>query len=185
MKAIFAIFFYLFPLDVYSKPIIHTTEQFIERAAINTDTIFVGKVLEKKEIDDGFTLNNVSSPIGVLKVEVLKVYRGGIKEHEHRFVCTWFDRKEHPFTFAVGQEFTFFGINTSLNIQLPSTLGFIFAPTVFDRALTKALQLPSRPIKDQSLIFEFVESGDNITRNVCNESNAWQLQMQDSEGRLP
>ena len=181
MKIIFAIFFSLFPLGVYSKPIVHTAEQFIERAAIHTDAIFVGKVLEKKEIDNGFTMNNVSSPIGVLKVEVLKVYRGGIKEHEQRFVCTWFDRKEHPFTFAIGQEFTFFGISTSLNIQLPSTLGFIFAPTGLNKALTKALQLPSRPIKDQSLIFEFVESGDNITRNACNELDAWQLQTQDGK----
>lgn len=174
MKTIIVVFFVLISFNVYSKPIRLSTQQLINRAAVHTDTIFVGRVLEKKEIEGGFILDKGSMPIGILKVEVLTVFRGKIVKNEQRLVCTWFDRREHEFNFTIGREFTFFGIDTGLNIQLPSVNGFIFDSTGMDKEFSKALKLRSKPIKDRNLIFEIVESGDNVTRNACNEPDAWE-----------
>lgn len=173
MKIVTLILLFWLSENAFSKPVMHTTQQLIDRAAMNTNTIFIGKVLEKKEIDNGFILDTGHLPVGILKVEVLKVYRGQIKEAEQRFVCTWFDRTEHVFTFEIGREFTFFGVETDASIQLPSTLGFVFASTGLEKEFSKALELPVNTRKDKELIFEIVEPSDVVSRNACNEQDFW------------
>ncbi|MFA6095078.1 MAG: hypothetical protein WC757_04315 [Candidatus Paceibacterota bacterium] len=173
MKIVNLILLFWLSTNTFSKPVIHTTQQLINRAAMNTDTIFIGKVLEKKEIDNGFILDNGHLPVGILKIEVLKVYRGMVKKTEQKFICTWFDKTEHEFTFEIGQELTFFGVETGINIQLPSTLGFVFASTGLEDKFSKALKLPINIRKNKNLIFEIVEPDDVVSRNACNEQDFW------------
>lgn len=158
----------------HAKPIPYTTQQLINRAAKNSDTIFVGKVLGQKEIENGFSFNGNNLSIGILTVEVLKAYRGNLKQSDHKLVCTWIDKIEHKFNYPIGREFVFFGVDMKLNIQLPSTYGFIFAPDKIHKELYKALALRYKPIKNTKIVFEIVEPNDYVSRNVCNEPDALQ-----------
>ena len=158
---------------MYSKYPYESLQDVMNRVVTQTDTIFVGKIIEKKEIEQGLIVDKWSKYIGFLKVEVIKIYRGNVKKNEKRLVCTWFDKTEHEFNFELGQEFTFFGIDTGLNIQLPSTYGYIRRATGIEKELSKALKLPRNLIKDRNLLFEIVDKGDNVIRNACNEPDAW------------
>lgn len=171
--------------NAHSKYPYESLQHAVNRAVKQTDTVFVGRILEKREIDRGLIVGAGAKHIGMLEVEIIKKYRGQVIENEKRLVCTWFDRTEHDFNFRIGQELIFFGIDTGLNIQLPSTYGYIRASTGIEKELSKALKLRSKPIKDRNLIFEIVELSDNVTRNACNEPDAWQLQTQDGERKLP
>lgn len=173
MKIIIALFLFLLSTIVFSKPIYESTQNLMNDAAVKTDTIFKGRVIKKKKIEDGLVLTDSFLNIGILKVEILKVYRGKNKKNKQRFVCTWFDGKEHTFDFVIGKEFTFFGVDTELNIQLPGIYGFVFSSTVTNNELSKALKFKNKPITDRSTIFELFEPSDQILKNACNDPNAW------------
>lgn len=173
MKICLAVLCFLLSGNVYSKYLYESLQEAINRAVKQSDTVFVGKILEKREIYRGLVVGTGAKHIGMLEVEIIKKYRGKVTENEKRLVCTWFDRTEHDFNFRIGQELIFFGVDTGLNIQLPSTYGYIRDSNGIEKELSKALKLRSRPIKDRNFIFEIVDPGDNVTRNACNEPNAW------------
>ncbi|MCQ8106424.1 hypothetical protein NP590_20160 [Methylomonas sp. SURF-2] len=183
IKIFLMVLCFLISGNAHSKYPYESLQHAVNRAVKQTDTVFVGRILEKREIDRGLIVGTGAKHIGMLEVEVIKKYRGRVIENEKRLVCTWFDRTEHDFNFRIGQELIFFGIDTGLNIQLPSTYRYIRASTGIEKELSKALKLRSKPIKDWNLIFEIVEASDNVTRNACNEPDAWQLQTQDGKGK--
>jgi len=173
MKIILIVFLFLITNNAYSKYPNESFQHVMNRVVTQTDIIFIGKILNKKEIERGLIVGNGTKFIGILEVKVLRKYRGHVRKNEKRLVCTWFDNTEHMFNFKVGQELTFFGVDTGLNIQLPSTYGYIRNSTGIKKELSNALKLRSKPNKDRNLIFEIVDSGDNVTRNACNEPDAW------------
>jgi hypothetical protein len=185
MKIFFMILCFLISSNAHSKYPYESLQHAINRVVKQTDTIFVGRILEKREINRGLVIGRGEKYIGMLEVEVIKTYRGQVRKNEKRLVCTWFDKTEHEFNFRIGQELIFFGIDTKLNIQLPSTYGYIRDSGSVENELSKALKLRSKPIKDRNLIFEIVEPDDNVTRNACNEPDAWQSQTQESEPKPP
>jgi hypothetical protein len=173
IKILLTVLCFLISGNAHSKHSYESLQHAVNHAVKQTDTVFVGKILEKREIDRGLVIGAGAKHIGMLEVEVVKKYRGRVIANEKCLVCTWFDRTEHDFNFRIGQELIFFGIDAGLNIQLPSTHGYIRASTSIEKELSKALKLRSKPIKNRNLIFEIVEPSDNVTRNACNESDAW------------
>lgn len=174
MKILVGLIFFLMSLNAYSKHPYYSMQQLINRVVENSNTVFIGKIIDKKEINDGLILDNYKVPIGFLKIEVLRVFKGKIKKNQQSLICTWFDRKEHEFNFSTEKELIFFGVDNGLYILLPSTFGYVFDPVKIDNELTKALKLRSKPIKDPNLIFEIVDSSDHVTRNACNEPDPWE-----------
>ncbi|MDT4331883.1 hypothetical protein ACQE3E_22000 [Methylomonas sp. MED-D] len=174
MKLIFIVFL-LLSSNAYSKYPIESFQNVMNRVVTQSDTIFIGKVLNEKTIEKGLVVGLGTKQIGILEVEVIKKYKGHVVKNEKRLVCTWFDNTEHLFNFKIGQELTFFGIDTGLNIQLPSTYGYIRSSSGIEKELSKSLKLRSKPNKDRNMIFEIVDSDSKVTRNACNEPDAWEL----------
>lgn len=174
MKLLITGILFLISINAYSKAVMNQTVQHkINNATLNSDTIFIGKVLEKQVIDDGLIVGASKKPIGIIKAEVTKTYRGNINTNQLVFLCTWFDGIENGFNFPVGHKYTFFGITTGYNIQMPMVNGFNFSATGIDTEISKALKLKGKRTKDRTPIFEIVDSEDAVTRNACNEPNFW------------
>lgn len=150
-----------------------SVQQKVNSATLNSDTIFVGKVIEKQVIENGLIIGASKKPIGIIKAEVIKKYRGSVYKRQQVFLCTWFDGIENGFNFPIGYDYTFFGINTGNNIQMPMVNGFNFTATGIDSQISKALKLINKRIKSQKPIFEIVGSEEVVTRNACNEPDFW------------
>lgn len=173
MKIFLFVLLCIISAQAFSKYPYESLQHIMNRIVENSDTIFVGKILQKKEIERGLIVGSRSKNIGILEVEIIKKYRGNIKNKEKRLVCTWIDDAEHVFNFNVGQELMFFGINTGLTIQLPSTYGYIMEPMETEKALFKALKNKRQKTTDTKPFFETVHSGDTINKNACNEAVNW------------
>jgi predicted small integral membrane protein len=181
MKIMMVIFFMLISFNAYSvkRAISGSRQQIINGDTVSSDTIFIGRVLGIKVIEDAFVTSRASKygwPAIILKVEVLKVYRGKLVKGEQRLVCTWFDpiEFEDGFYIPTGKENTFFGVDIGPSIQLPD-----FSPstkdTGLDKELAKALKLPIYPnYKDPNVLFPWASPKDKLIRNVCNEPDAWE-----------
>lgn len=146
----------------------------LNRVAIETDTTFVGRVLRKKTINDGLVYANGDTlSIGILEVEVLKVYRGDIRKNEKLLVCTWFDGYEYSFGFTSGQESIYFGIKVDNTVLIPSTHDYIRGWEIEKEPLiNKALKLKRKRIKDKANLFA-TYFFSKIIRNACNEPVTW------------
>ena len=175
MRAIIIIFFMLIAFDAQSKWMPIPLQDSLNGAAVDTTTIFIGRVLEERTIEGRVIGIRSGRSIGIVKVEILKVYRGKLVKGEQRLVCSWFNGMENPFGFDDGRKLLFFGIDTGVTIQLPMFYGYVFRSTDAGKALARALKLPFRVTKDPDLI-QRLPSGDvlDIKSNACNEADVWE-----------
>ena len=175
MRAIIIIFFMLIAFDAQSKRMPIPLQERLNWAAKRSNTIFIGRVLEQKTIKGGFVANGGIYGTGIVKVEVLKVYRGKLVKGEQRLVCSWFDEIENTFGFDDGSEALFFGVDTGVTIQLPTFFGYVRSSTGNKKELARALKLPSLVTKDPDLIPR-LSSGIilDLDRNACNEADVWE-----------
>jgi hypothetical protein len=165
---------FLSPNFVQAKHPYESEQAILNRVAIDTDTIFTGRVLRKKEFDNGLVYADGNTwSIGILEVEILKVYRGNIRKNNTQLLCTWFLGGERPFGFSIDQELIFFGLKIDNNrVLIPDTYGYIRGVEEKESAIYKALKLKKK-IKHKSNPFSEVFSDSEIVKNPCSESIDW------------
>ena len=175
MRAIIIIFFMLIAFDAQSKRMPIPLQDSLNWAAKCSNTIFIGRVLEERTIEGRVIGIRSGRSIGIVKVEILKVYRGKLVKGEQRLVCSWFDEIENTFGFDDGREALFFGVDTGVTIQLPTFFGYVRSSTGNKKELARALKLPSLVTKDPDLIPR-LPSGIilDLDRNACNEADVWE-----------
>jgi hypothetical protein len=172
------ILFGLLFLNIYPVQAKHPYEseqEVFNRVAIETDTIFIGRVLRVKTIKDGLVYANGGTlSIGITEEEVLKVYRGKIYKGDKLLVCTWFDGLEYPFGPSIGVESLMFGIKVDNKVLIPSTYGYIRGWGIEKELnIYKALKLKRKKIKGKTNLFATYFSDSKILRNACNEPVNW------------
>lgn len=153
----------------FSKYPYESTQQLVNRVAATSDTILTGEILYKREIERGLVVNSRPIRVGLMKVKIIKLYRGKLKNKEKIFICTWIDNMEHNFNYDVGKEFIFFGIKKQFSVQLPTTYGHIMDPDLVKEKIYTALKINKRAINTEP-IFNIVNSDDYVSRNACNET---------------
>jgi hypothetical protein len=160
---------------VQAKHPYETEQEILNRVAVETDTIFIGRILRVKTVKDGLVYANGDIfSIGITEEEVLKVYRGKIYKGEKVLVCTWFDDLEYPFRPSIGIESLMFGIKVDNKVLIPSTYGYIRGWGIEkEPKIYKALKLKRKKIKDKSDILATYSSGSKVIRNACNEPIVW------------
>lgn len=63
-------------------------QEVLNRVAVDTDTIFRGRVLREKAIKDGLVFADGDTlSIGIMEVEVQKVYRGQVLKNDKLLLC--------------------------------------------------------------------------------------------------
>jgi hypothetical protein len=173
-KAIFFAVLCLYLSSVNSRTFPKETEQeTLNRVAVDTDTIFKGRILRKTTVHDGIVYADGDSFIvAIMEVEVLKVYRGKIHKNDKQIMCTW--TWHSPEVTEIGysndQELLFFGIRENPNlILIPDSYGYIMDSIEKESRLYKALKLKHKIFKK---LFINV-SGLKPIRNVCYEPVTW------------
>jgi hypothetical protein len=159
---------------VHAKQAYKPEQEILNRVAIETDTVFIGRVLRVKTIKDGLVYANGDTlPIGITEEEVLKVYRGKVAKGDKLLVCTWYDEFEYPFGPSIGNESLIFGIKVDNRVLLPSLYGYIRGVPKIELRIYKALKLKQKKIKDKTNILATYFFDSKITRNACNEPITW------------
>jgi hypothetical protein len=159
---------------VYAKLANLPEQEVYNRVAIETDTVFIGRVLRVKTINDGLVYANGDTlPIGIMEQEVLKVYRGKISKGDKLLVCTWFDNGDFPFGPSFGTEAIVFGIKVDKKVLLPSILRYFSGVPKKESIIYKAIKLKQKNIKDKSNVLATYFSKSKATRNACNEPVTW------------
>ncbi|MBT9096603.1 hypothetical protein KFZ76_02610 [Methylovulum psychrotolerans] len=144
-------------------------QEVFNRVAIETDTIFVGRVLKVKAIKDGLVYANGDTlSIGIMEEEVLKVYRGKIHKGDKLLVCTWFDGFEYAFGPSIGNEAIIFGIKVNNKVLIPSLYGYVRGRPENETTIYKALKLKRKKINAKADVFMTYFEG-KIIGNACNE----------------
>jgi hypothetical protein len=159
---------------VQAKQAYESEQEVFNRVAIETDTVFIGRVLRVKTIKGGLVYANGDTlPIGITEEEVLKVYRGKIAKGDKLLVCTWFNEIEYPFGPSIGNESIIFGIKVDNRVLLPSLYGYTRGVPEKESSIYKALKLKRKNIKDKTNILATYFSDSKITHNACNEPVTW------------
>jgi hypothetical protein len=149
-------------------------QEILNRVAKEADTIFVGRVLRKMEINQGLVYANGNTiSLGILEMEVLKTYRGKEANDKKQLVCTWFGSGEFTFDPPIGRELLIFGIQVGSIVQIPMIQGYIRGIPEDESQIFRALRLKQKKIKDKSNIFATFYSDSKVIRNACNEPIVW------------
>jgi len=141
-------------------------QEVLNRVAVDADTIFRGRVLREKAIKNGLVFADGDTlSIGIMEVEVLKVYRGNILKNDKLLLCTWFLDYEAAFDNSNLHDSIFFGIKIDNNkVLIPDTYGYIWGAEENEQNIYKALKLKH---KKHSNPFSEVFSNTKITSNSC------------------
>lgn len=173
VRLIFLVLFLINFTPAQAKYPKENEQDVFNRAAVRTDTIFIGRVLRVKTIKDGLVYANGDKlSIGITEDEVLKVYRGNIIKGDKILVCTWFDDIEYPFGPSIGTESILFGIKIDNRILIPMTYGYIRSIPEKETTIFKALKLKKKNIDKSNIFATYIEER-KITRNACNEPITW------------
>jgi hypothetical protein len=159
---------------VYAKLANLPEQEVYNRVAIETDTVFIGRVLRVKAINDGLVYANGDTlPIGIMEQEVLKVYRGKISKGDKLLVCTWFDNGDFPFGPLIGTEAIVFGIKLDKKILLPRVSRYFSGVPKNESIIYKALKLKRKHIANGDDVLATYVINSKLTRNACNEPVTW------------
>lgn len=147
-------------------------QEVLNRVAVDADTIFRGRVLREKAITNGLVFADGDTlSIGIMEVEVLKVYRGHILKNDKLLLCTWFLDYEATFDNSNLHDSIFFGIKVdNSRVLIPDTYGYIRRGEEKEQNIYKALKLKH---KKHSNPFSEVFSNNKIMRNPCIEPITW------------
>jgi len=161
---------------VEAKHIYESDQEMFNRVAVETDTVFIGRVLRVKTIKDGLTYANGDTfSIGIAEEEILKVFRGKINKGDKLSVCTWFDEIEYPFGPTIGKEEINFGIKVDNRIIMPMSYGYIQGIPSNQKdefRVYEALKLKRKKFKDKTNVLTTYIDG-KIVHNACNEPVIW------------
>jgi hypothetical protein len=159
---------------VYAKLANLPEQEIYSRLAIETDTVFIGRVLRVKTINDGLVYTNGDTlPIGIMEQEVLKVYRGKISKGDKLLVCTWFDNGYFPFGPLIGTEALVFGVKIDKKVLLPRVSGYFSGVPKNESIIYKAIRLKRKPIAKGDGVLATYIINNKLTRNACNEPVTW------------
>lgn len=171
----FLLFFFL-ACNVHLAQAKHPKEsqqQILNRVSENTDTIFIGRKLRAMSIKDGLVYADGDTyPIGIIEVEVLKVYRGKININDKLLLCMRYFEYEASFDNSNLHDSLFFGLQVANNIVLiPDTYGYTMKIPENISILQKALGLKRKNLNIDP--YEEVFSKNKIVRNACKEPMTW------------
>lgn len=143
-------------------------QETLNSVSVYTDTIFLGTGLMEKKIKEGMIYENGEKvDIIVMKIKILKVYRGKIHKDDIVQVCTWYDEGEHDFGTSINNPLIYFGNKKYKVVFVPSYYGYIRGITTDESKLYKSLKLRRKKIDRENLFGLPINS--KIIRNLCME----------------
>jgi hypothetical protein len=189
-----------FGFDVYAtKRIFIPIEEQSKILGEGANTIFVGKVLEKKIIKDGLIteemvdgvsiengvevgkireLSREVYDVGIWTMEVKKVYRGNLKVGDIQTVCSMIIYPDHRYSITEmiyikdGQQVIIFGNKEGKHVYFPA----VFDPAEYDQIIlneikSKPSHIPANNNYSRN-INVFGNDEEKVLRNVCLEENS-------------
>jgi hypothetical protein len=143
-------------------------QETLNSVSVYTDTIFLGTGLMEKRIKDGMIYENGEKvDIILMKIRILKAYRGDIHKDDIVQVCTWYDEGEHDFGTSINNPLIYFGNTKDKVVFVPRYHGYIEHKTTDESKIYKSLQLRRKKIDRENLFGLPIKS--KIIRNLCME----------------
>lgn len=198
MRLFLASFFLLLSIDVSATSFMRMTEdQRLRMIVPESNAIFVGKVIGRKiikngylsdglvefvKVENGINIANGSRyeqedfDIGIWEIEVEKVYRGNLKTGAHETICSFIVYPSHIYSITemiytkIGESYTFFGVKSGGHIYQKSHLGWLSQPNGHENKIKKYLSTPTHIDMNGAAKQGFDYDAD-VLRNACLEDD--------------